>query len=311
VSYLKRTKTQEACSRVTEIWLRWQKAVQYLGPIIESIPQVLILSILLFVLGLLDSLFSVSTQLDVNHSSFTAMVSASTLCTAVFVGVILILIGTIVHYVVHPHNSPFPSKHAVFTASLCSLVHCAWLSTLFPLLKWAMERFRIALCRKRNYSCADSTSSDWAISSSEENENSLADTSHTTEDLSKLSRVNALVYASILTRTYDDALIDIASSALGETLKCIVRWQSTKHTESMRQLLCFLLSPRASHRSVITAAGAIGSLQPPEFLSSSLYFELTLPIHIKLLFILQTQRLCLISSRQMIPNFLFHFCKTL
>ncbi|KAJ7513300.1 hypothetical protein B0H11DRAFT_1698408, partial [Mycena galericulata] len=52
-----------AVERLTEIRTRWKAAENLLGPAIESLPQLLIIPVLLFILGLLDSVFSTALRL--------------------------------------------------------------------------------------------------------------------------------------------------------------------------------------------------------------------------------------------------------
>ncbi|KAJ7730605.1 hypothetical protein DFH07DRAFT_756233, partial [Mycena maculata] len=54
----------KAVERLTDIRTRWKAAERSLGPAIESLPQLLIIPVLLFILGLLDSLFSTALQLS-------------------------------------------------------------------------------------------------------------------------------------------------------------------------------------------------------------------------------------------------------
>jgi hypothetical protein len=107
VTSLTRTKTHEVCNRITEIYHRWQSAEKYLSPTIDFLPQLLIVSILLFVAGLIDNLFSISASLDGAASRF--LFTASGVCSVVFGIVVFILACTIVHGIFQPLNSPFTS----------------------------------------------------------------------------------------------------------------------------------------------------------------------------------------------------------
>ncbi|KAJ6541203.1 hypothetical protein DFH09DRAFT_991081, partial [Mycena vulgaris] len=61
VSWSQHTKAVE---RLTDITTRWKAAEKLLGPAIESLPQLLIIPAILFILGLVDSLFSTALQLS-------------------------------------------------------------------------------------------------------------------------------------------------------------------------------------------------------------------------------------------------------
>jgi hypothetical protein len=113
VTSLTRTKTHEVCNRVTEIYHRWQSAERYLSPTIDFLPQLLIVSILLFVAGLVDSLFSISASLDGTASR--TLFTASEVCSVVFGTVIFILACTILHAI-------FQSLHSSFTSTFTNLL---------------------------------------------------------------------------------------------------------------------------------------------------------------------------------------------
>jgi hypothetical protein len=246
VSSLKQTKAQDACGRVTEIWLRWQSAIRYLGPVIEFVPQILIISISLFVIGLIDTLFSATFQL--HGGAFESMVSASVLCALIFIAVLVMLLLTTMYTLRRPHTSPFRSKlsdtiRPVVTALLKYLsnviVHVVpdvqhlppsshyirWLKTIYQGLQAFMMQ-------------------DDSVESNNE----------------QLSAFNVRAYHSILIRTYDDTLIDEATSALQAV--ALPSYSYTAHvwdpeSNSILELLIYLLSPRASRRSILTTVEAV------------------------------------------------------
>ncbi|KAJ7280106.1 hypothetical protein C8J57DRAFT_997259, partial [Mycena rebaudengoi] len=53
----------KATDKSIDIRLRWEQADKMLGPVIEMIPQLLVIPVLLFVVGLLDNIFSDVLQL--------------------------------------------------------------------------------------------------------------------------------------------------------------------------------------------------------------------------------------------------------
>jgi hypothetical protein len=266
VTYLKRTKTQEACGRVTEIFLRWQSAQRYLGPIIEAIPQILIVSIMLFVAGLIDNLFAVANQLQGQSASLLLLTAK--LCTFVFTLVIAALLLTTVHAALKPHTSPFRSKVATLMSDAMQSVRTyieAIVESASPAFKfhppfnhsnavipqgkgtasriahWVRrryQRYKASLERLRSFSLED--------------------------DPKKISPSNILAYYSILSSTYDDEMLDDASSALSKILDNVsssLGLTLARDRNQMVELLEYLLSPRASRRSVVTAANAIYSCQ--------------------------------------------------
>jgi hypothetical protein len=262
VTSLKKTKTQEACGRVTEIFFRWQKAVQYLGPMIEIVPQLLIISIFLFAAGLIDSLFAISTQLDGNAS--IAMFLSASLCSFIFAVVILILFGTTIHSVLQPHSSPFPSKIARIISGIHS--HARRYTTQI-----------VAVFARRPVPSGDSEHSlqtlDFGIAywkgginpSATRRVSPMAPSNSSADNLSVISSSTLGVYHRIMSQTYDDELLDDASSALANILRRYsftpdartIMMDSDQSRESVIGLLKYLLSPRASRRSLLTAAVAI------------------------------------------------------
>jgi hypothetical protein len=122
VTALKKTATREISSRVTEVWKRWKSAIKYLGPLLEGIPQVLILSICLFIAGLVDTLFSAAQQLPMGAAS--RIYAATSISALSFLIVVAIVLFTIWHSVVYYHDSPFTSNIArIWSRGRESLAH--------------------------------------------------------------------------------------------------------------------------------------------------------------------------------------------
>jgi hypothetical protein len=81
--------------------------VKYLSPFLEVVPIVLLIAILAFVTGLLDSFFSNGLQLDGNAS--VAMLVAASICSACFGAIIIAVGATLCHSVLYRSISPFQS----------------------------------------------------------------------------------------------------------------------------------------------------------------------------------------------------------
>jgi hypothetical protein len=107
VTALRSTQVKEACQRATELWARWESAVKSLGPFLEVVPVVLIVAILAFVVGLLDSFFSTGVRLEGGAS--TAMLVAASICSACFGVIVLAVAGTLCHSILYCSTSPFQS----------------------------------------------------------------------------------------------------------------------------------------------------------------------------------------------------------
>jgi hypothetical protein len=102
---LRRTKDRKASERVVEIYARWQLATKYLGPFMEFVPLILVSSIVVFIVGLVDSLFALSSGLGGLPS--LSMYIASGVCCIVFIVVLSVVGGTVRHSQLHGASSPF------------------------------------------------------------------------------------------------------------------------------------------------------------------------------------------------------------
>ncbi|KAJ7023509.1 hypothetical protein C8F04DRAFT_1011383 [Mycena alexandri] len=99
----------KAVERLTDIRARWKSAEQLLGPAIESLPQMLAVPVFLFIVGLVDSIFSVSLQIP---SPPVSILVTSGLAVA-FVAAVAAGMGfTLIDGSLRPTISPFQSRLA-------------------------------------------------------------------------------------------------------------------------------------------------------------------------------------------------------
>jgi hypothetical protein len=229
---------------VTEIYHRWQSAEKYLSPTIDFLPQLLIVSILLFVVGLIDNLFSISTSLD-GWSSWS-LFTASKVCSVVFGTVVLILACTILHAIVRPLHSPF-----AFT--LTSLIVDGYMRCLHGLYLAFNTLYQRASRR----------------SPLERHAKNIRDRigAHITHlraygNTSKIQSQHITAYHSIMSQTYDDNLLDDGSSALKAILQATPGVGEKASAQSMMELVAYMFTPAASRRSAMTAARAIYDYKP-------------------------------------------------
>jgi hypothetical protein len=228
---------------VTEIYHRWQNAEKYLSPTIDFLPQLLIISILLFVAGLTDNLFSISASLDgwASQSLFTA----SKVCSVVFGTVVFILACTILHAIFWPLHSPFPS-----TLTNIINIGCIWsmghvlIPGLYILYRWLPKPLDHYIWRVR----------DWV----EDHKIGL----QTYTDTSRIRNRHITAYHNIMSQTFDDNLLDDGSSALMAMLEANPARDDNALAEYMMQLVAYLCTPVASSRSAMTAARAIYDYNP-------------------------------------------------
>lgn len=120
---LTRSKHRQAHKKLGELHRRWLEANRLLAPAIEALPQLLILPVLLFIVGLIDMLLSSSIPL----SNSDALLFAAGVISCIFIVAIgIYTIWTVVHGCMHPDLSPFQS------ALSRVLVSCGpgWLKTM-------------------------------------------------------------------------------------------------------------------------------------------------------------------------------------
>lgn len=90
--------------RLVDIQLRWDQAERILGPGLETLPVILTIPVVLFLVGLLESVFSVALQSS--HSSVPVIATAA-LSAATIASVGVTLLGALVHACLRPNTSPF------------------------------------------------------------------------------------------------------------------------------------------------------------------------------------------------------------
>ncbi|KAJ7221797.1 hypothetical protein B0H12DRAFT_1269823 [Mycena haematopus] len=99
----------KAVERLTDIRTRWKSAEKFLGPAIESLPQLLIIPVVLFILGLVDSVFSTALQIASPPTSILVASSVS----VVFIASVAAGMGlTLIDGSLRPTGSPFQSRLA-------------------------------------------------------------------------------------------------------------------------------------------------------------------------------------------------------
>ncbi|KAJ7471754.1 hypothetical protein FB451DRAFT_306638 [Mycena latifolia] len=102
--------------KLVDIQTRWKAAEKMLGPVIELTPQLLIIPVLLFVVGLLDNIFSDVLALSTWPSPIIAALGLS----LIFLTGIGVFLGfALIHAVVLRDHSPFQSALAHILRSMC------------------------------------------------------------------------------------------------------------------------------------------------------------------------------------------------
>ncbi|KAF7341560.1 hypothetical protein MSAN_02052800 [Mycena sanguinolenta] len=227
----------KAVERLTDIRTRWKSAEKLLGPAIESLPQLLIIPVLLFILGLVDSVFSTALQIA---SPPTSILVASSF-SVVFIASVAVGMGfTLIDGSLRPKASPFQSRLAhLLNIWIVQRVH----PLVLRLRKAALTTLQLEAPTVKSFPII--------------NRSPL------------LSTESMEIYHEILQATRDDDILDDASAALFHIIG--QRTIYTTPNRLFRRLpvdllpqecgtLLHLLSPEASLRSHRTAAQVIVDL---------------------------------------------------
>ncbi|KAF8067082.1 hypothetical protein FPV67DRAFT_1227716 [Lyophyllum atratum] len=106
VSMITRSRRPQAHKKLTELHLRWEKTKKLLGPAVEALPQMLIPPVGLFVVGLLDTLISISLP---RSSPFYPILAAAIISCIFATAVGAYTLSTVIHGCVDHSRSPFQS----------------------------------------------------------------------------------------------------------------------------------------------------------------------------------------------------------
>ncbi|KAJ7729996.1 hypothetical protein DFH07DRAFT_994336 [Mycena maculata] len=245
----------KALNKLVDIKTRWSATEKILGTMIEALPPLLVVPVLLFIVGLLDTLYSSVLRLS---SPPAPILVVSGICLFFVVALVAFLAFALVDGSINPAKSPFQTTlshilHAHLYPALSSLF-----SRLLPWLKPGVS----GSDRTDLFSSANADSQVYELSS------------------------DAKIYHEVIQATHDDDILDHASAALFEVIRRslhpvgysprIGRLADEEHAT-----LLHLLSPEATIRSSRTAAQVIIRLHTEYFFavtSSEPQIEELLPV---------------------------------
>ncbi|KAF8054336.1 hypothetical protein FPV67DRAFT_1661572 [Lyophyllum atratum] len=115
VSMITRSRYTYAHEKLTELHLRWKKTKNLLGPAVEALPQLLIPPVILFVVGLLDTLMSLSFPTSI---PFLPILAAAIISCVFAVAVGMYTLYTVIHGCIDRSQSPFQSTLSSWLSSL-------------------------------------------------------------------------------------------------------------------------------------------------------------------------------------------------
>lgn len=120
LALLTRSRYKQTYKKLTDIRGRWQQAKRQLGPLIDTLPQLLIISVLLLLAGLLDSM--ISDWLSTSPRSGLAL--AAVILAGIYVATAgMIIIYTFVHGCLDSSKSPFQSTASRVVETFTTRLH--------------------------------------------------------------------------------------------------------------------------------------------------------------------------------------------
>ncbi|KAF7358916.1 hypothetical protein MSAN_01232000 [Mycena sanguinolenta] len=215
---------KKAALRLSDVHKRWAAAERVLRPAIESLPQLLVIPVLLFIAAIVDVLLS--TVLVISPRPTLIFVTTS-LCLISIITVASVLCATFLHGGLNPTTSPFQS-------SLASLLRTTIINIGTFFFHHTNNLFDQKLVRRVSPTMET------------QNMNGLLDTSLFSDATSS--------YHEIVQGTHDDDALNLAASALLDILTVPGVSRRAEITDLELKTFIHLLSPEASIRSNRTAA---------------------------------------------------------
>lgn len=286
VSMLNRTRESKAHKKLGDLYRRWQEAERLIAPIVETLPQLLILPVLLFIIGLLDNM--ISSALPLSSSSAPVLV-AGLLSAMLAVATGAYTIWTVVHGCKHPHTSPYQStvvqivinRHniwrkarnlpsvmisrssACYSSSRTSMRRLTAAVRRLPFVLWrAIYRATFALASmfrrwlnmtRTNDGVHPAFDTYHGVTS----QKIIVSMNHTTDYDDKLEEHEIMAYYNVIQFVHEDEILDEAIVSLSNMLK-----HYTKASQGhIIKIARHLFSPEVSIKTNLTAATVIGSSQ--------------------------------------------------
>ncbi|KAJ7752472.1 hypothetical protein DFH07DRAFT_774412 [Mycena maculata] len=227
---------KKASERLEDIWTRWAAADRVLRPAIEALPHLLIFPVFLFIIGILDLLFSSVRELPSPPPFLLFAFGLSVLCIT---AVAALLCFTIIDGSINPGSSPFQSR-------LARTIH----TSLIPTLKICTSLMRRMVLPHRTPAAAE--------------EPHTAPIASADVDTTRLPVGTIDLYHKVVQLTHEDASLDQAAGALFNIIHeraGTPRYGKVRISSQECTTLRHLLSPEASIRSNRTAAWVIVRMQ--------------------------------------------------
>ncbi|KAJ7321018.1 hypothetical protein DFH08DRAFT_970317 [Mycena albidolilacea] len=223
---------QKATLRLADIYRRWDAAERILRPAIESLPQLLVLPVLLFLVGILDML--ISTLFGLPHRPVFILATTG-FCLLLIASLSGVLLVTLIDGSLHPSSS-------IFQSTLAAFIHAKVVNKMSP-----TDTQRGPKANVITTLALDDAESGYSVQS----EGAMEDD----RLVVGLSIESVDSYHRIVQGTHDDDTLEQAASALLDMLK-VPNLGTRRRSMSPNELksLIHFLSPEASFRSNRTAA---------------------------------------------------------
>lgn len=249
---LTRSNHRAAHKKLGDIHRRWAQAERLLAPAIDLLPQLLIIPVLLFVVGLLDNIISITIPL----SRVFLPVFVAGLLSCAFAVVVAVYTGwTVIDGCLHPETSPFQSTLSqlivVYGNRLQKAVASAY--SVF------MKHFRLLKRVLLSLTTGSYTQSDQSCNSLEAGLLSTIPSGEKDTDDTPLATHEIHAYHSVIQQTHEDDIVDQAAAVLWPILRQR-EWKTSISPDEFSSL-CYMLSDEASIRTNITSAQNLMSLE--------------------------------------------------
>lgn len=264
---LSRSKHRAAHKKLGDIHRRWAQAERSLAPAIDLLPQLLIVPVLLFVVGLLDNIISIAIPI----SRVFLPVFVAGLLSCAFALVVTIYTGwTVIDGCLHPETSPFQSTLSrlmvIYGTRLHSTVTSAYSASMKHCRLWKQDLLSLIT---GSYSPSDQFGDSMEVGF-------LPVISFGAKEMddAPLATHEIHAYHSVIQQTHEDDIVDQAAAVLLP----IIRQREWKAFISPEELssLCYMLSDEASIRTNITTAQYLVYLEQSASLGKMYSFQIIL-----------------------------------
>lgn len=254
---LSRSQHTQAYKKLGDLYRRWGEAIRLLGPAVQALPQLLIIPVILFIIGLLDNM--ISSALPLSRGTMPIF-GAGIVCIA-FAAAVGVYTGyTVLHGCLYPSLSPFQSTLSLLVSDKNLRKSVFRLLLPFRILVDMLFSQIIVMLRQSSQQVLHPGSIPTTRLGTKQAERRVDHNDavvgrpifHT-----RLETYEYDAYHVVIQTLHDDGLLDQAAAALGPMM--LQRLPSFEDrlivaTRHEMDTLCYLLSSEVSLRNNLTAA---------------------------------------------------------